>query len=114
MTVAGFIGFLILVAILVVLGEDLVVNQFSVHDAKTHLSSLLDRVLQGETIVICRHNKPVAKIGPLTLGPVKRIIGSFAGQISYTEDCFAPMTDTEIDDFDSSQILPAEQADRFK
>lgn len=33
-------------------------------DAKTHLPSLLDAVERGETIVITRHGKPVARIVP--------------------------------------------------
>jgi len=91
-------------------------EQVSVQDAKTHLSSLLDRVLKGETIVVCRHNEPVAQLGPCVPAPVpvKRIIGSFAGQISYTEDCFAPMTKAEINEFESSQIFPAEMADKSR
>lgn len=31
-------------------------------EAKTHLSSLLDRVEDGEEVVITRHGKPVAKL----------------------------------------------------
>jgi prevent-host-death family protein len=30
-------------------------------EAKTHLSSLLDRVAEGEEVVITRHGKPVAR-----------------------------------------------------
>jgi prevent-host-death family protein len=33
-------------------------------EAKTNLSSLLERVAQGETIRITRHGKPVARIVP--------------------------------------------------
>ncbi|MDZ5645966.1 type II toxin-antitoxin system prevent-host-death family antitoxin [Nitrospirillum sp. BR 11828] len=33
-------------------------------DAKTHLPQLLDEVEQGETIVITRHGRPVARIIP--------------------------------------------------
>jgi prevent-host-death family protein len=33
-------------------------------DAKTHLPSLLDAVERGETIVITRHGKPIARIVP--------------------------------------------------
>ena len=33
-------------------------------EAKTHLSSLLDEVERGETIVITRHGKPIARIVP--------------------------------------------------
>jgi prevent-host-death family protein len=32
--------------------------------AKTHLSELLDRVERGEEIIITRHGKPIAKLGP--------------------------------------------------
>lgn len=34
-------------------------------EAKTHLSELLDRVSQGETIVITRHGIPAAKLVPV-------------------------------------------------
>ena len=37
----------------------------NIADAKAHLSSYLDRVAQGETIVLCRRNVPVAEIRPL-------------------------------------------------
>ncbi len=33
-------------------------------EAKAHLSSLLDEVERGETIVITRHGKPIARIVP--------------------------------------------------
>jgi prevent-host-death family protein len=32
--------------------------------AKTHFSELLDRVERGETIIITRHGKPIARLGP--------------------------------------------------
>jgi len=35
-------------------------------EAKTHLSQLLDRVARGETIVITRHGKAVARLAPLS------------------------------------------------
>ena len=33
-------------------------------EAKTHLSSLLDEVERGETVVITRHGKPIARLVP--------------------------------------------------
>jgi prevent-host-death family protein len=36
-----------------------------VYEAKTHLAALLERVGRGETIVITRHGKPVAKLAPV-------------------------------------------------
>jgi prevent-host-death family protein len=35
-------------------------------DAKTHLPSLLDEVERGETLIITRHGKPIARIVPET------------------------------------------------
>ncbi|HNC98255.1 MAG TPA: type II toxin-antitoxin system prevent-host-death family antitoxin, partial [Myxococcota bacterium] len=37
----------------------------NVHDAKTQLSALLNRVLQGEEITIARSGTPVARLVPL-------------------------------------------------
>jgi antitoxin (DNA-binding transcriptional repressor) of toxin-antitoxin stability system len=34
----------------------------NVHEAKTHLSRLLDRVSQGEEVIIARADKPVARL----------------------------------------------------
>ena len=41
------------------------------YEAKTHLPRLLDRVEQGETIVITRHGKPVAKLVPASAEKVR-------------------------------------------
>ena len=40
-------------------------KQVGVYDAKTQLPRLLDEVEHGETIMITRHGKPVAKLVPL-------------------------------------------------
>ena len=37
---------------------------YNVHEAKTHFSKLLDRVLEGEQIVITRNGVPVAELVP--------------------------------------------------
>jgi prevent-host-death family protein len=39
--------------------------QFNIHDAKTNLSRIIDRVEHGEEIVISRAGNPVAKVVPL-------------------------------------------------
>jgi prevent-host-death family protein len=46
----------------------------NVHDAKTHLSALLNDVEAGEQIVIAKAGKPVAKLSRYE-GPVARPIG---------------------------------------
>lgn len=48
----------------------------NVNEVKTHLSSCLAKVAQGETVVICKRNKPVAEIRPIsTVVRKKRPIG---------------------------------------
>ena len=40
-------------------------KKVNIYEAKTHLSSLLDRVAEGETVIICRRNVPTAELRPL-------------------------------------------------
>ncbi|MSO93018.1 MAG: type II toxin-antitoxin system Phd/YefM family antitoxin [Rhodospirillales bacterium] len=42
-------------------------------EAKTHFSALLERVAQGEEIIITRHGSPVAKLVPVSKASKKRI-----------------------------------------
>ncbi len=41
----------------------------SIHEAKTHLSSLIANIeRQGETIIICKHGRAVAELVPIPKG----------------------------------------------
>ena len=44
----------------------------NIHEAKTHLSRLLERVRRGATIIIAKAGKPVARLVPIGEGPVAR------------------------------------------
>ena len=46
-------------------------------DAKTHFSEYVARAEAGEEVIIMRHNKPVAKIVPLTARPATQKIPKF-------------------------------------
>jgi prevent-host-death family protein len=61
----------------------------NVHYAKTHLSRLLDRVAQGEEIVLGKNGKPVAKLVPVR--PAKRVPGRLKGKIRIAADFDAPL-----------------------
>jgi antitoxin (DNA-binding transcriptional repressor) of toxin-antitoxin stability system len=78
----------------------------NVQDVKTHLSSLLDRVVGGETIIVSRHNKPIAELRPLPKELPMRTAGLLKGQITWTDDAFKPLTDSELADFDQSSLFP--------
>ena len=82
-------------------------KQVSVQDAKSHLSGLLDRVLQGETIVICRYNRPVAALAPVSAAPLaaKREIGFLDGKMNWDDVDFGPMSEQELADWDKFRYL---------
>ncbi len=66
--------------------------QMNIHEAKTHLSHLLEELENGEDIVIARHGKPIARLIPYTVHPIKqRQPGSLHGKISVSKDFDAPL-----------------------
>jgi prevent-host-death family protein len=71
----------------------------NVHEAKTHLSRLLDRVAGGETITIAKAGKPVARIVPLDSAPTaERRLGFLRGRFQVPDD-FDRMGDEIADAF---------------
>ena len=64
---------------------------FNVHDAKTHLSRLLDRVAQGEEVIIAKSGRPVAKLVRVTAEPRKP--GRLKGRIRVSPDFDEPLPD---------------------
>jgi prevent-host-death family protein len=56
--------------------------QVNIHEAKTHLSRLLEKVQAGEEITISKAGKPVARLVPYKeLKPPKRKPGAWKGKI---------------------------------
>jgi len=60
--------------------------QVNVHQAKTHLSRLLERVQRGEEIVIGRSGKPVAKLVPYKEASGPRRPGGWKGRVRIAAD----------------------------
>jgi len=58
----------------------------NVYDAKTHLSKLLDRVEQGEEIIIARAGRPVAKLVPIPRRTEPRKPGGWEGKVWMAPD----------------------------
>jgi len=67
-------------------------HQVNVHEAKTHLSRLIQEALAGEEVVIARGNVPVVRLEPVARGG-KRRIGLAKGSIGMREDFDAPLDD---------------------
>lgn len=62
------------------------VAQFNIHDAKTNLSKIIERVEHGEEIIISRAGNPVAKVVPLTRRADRTGRGSLRGKLVAAED----------------------------
>jgi prevent-host-death family protein len=71
----------------------------NVHHAKTHLSSLLERVEAGEEIIIARAGQPVARLIPFARRG-KRTLGLDAGRGFIAADFDAPLSDDVAADFE--------------
>ena len=71
-------------------------HMVNVHEAKTHLSKLLRRVMNGEEIVIAKAGKPVARLAPYALPVQKRTPGNDAGKV-----VIAPNFDDPLPEFES-------------
>lgn len=69
---------------------------FNMHEAKTHLSKIIERVEAGEEIIIDRAGVPVAKVVPLTRRVNRTAIGSLAGHVDLSGDWDSPETNAEI------------------
>lgn len=68
----------------------------NIHQAKTHLSRLLERVMQGEEIVIAKAGKPVALLSPVAPRQTPRVPGIDAGKVVIAPDFDAPLAEFEL------------------
>lgn len=62
------------------------VTRVNIHEAKTHLSKLVERVEAGEAFTIARAGRPVASLGPLPQSAVK--FGTGKGLVRYNSETF--------------------------
>ena len=70
----------------------------NMHEAKTHLSRLVDRAAKGEPFIIAKAGKPLVKVGPLDAPPAQqpKRFDFLAGQIKVPDD-FDTMFQDEIE-----------------
>lgn len=70
----------------------------NVHEAKTHLSKLLDRVHAGEEITIAKAGKPYARLVKIADQPVKRMPGGWPELAALADDAMvSPITAADMD-----------------
>ncbi len=70
----------------------------NIHEAKTHLSRLVERAAKGESFVIAKAGKPLVKVVALDAPEASAIkrLGFMTGQIRVPDD-FDRMGDVEIE-----------------
>jgi antitoxin (DNA-binding transcriptional repressor) of toxin-antitoxin stability system len=72
-------------------GSNLMIR-LNIHEAKTHLSKYLDRLAEGETIILCKRNIPIAEIRPIPFSDkTPRPIGLAKGQFQVPPEFHEPL-----------------------
>lgn len=74
-----------------------------IHDAKTHLSRLIEAVARGEEIVIARSGKPAARLVAADYSPALRPCGLLQGKVWIPDDFDAPLPEEIVRAFDDSE-----------
>ena len=68
----------------------------NMHEAKTHLSRLVEEAAAGTEIIIAKAGKPCARLVPLEPARKPRKFGSMKGKIWMSDDFNAPMSDEDL------------------
>lgn len=58
----------------------------NIHEAKTHLSRLLEQVQAGERVIIAKAGKPIAELGPVRKMDI--VFGGMKGLVEYDDATF--------------------------
>jgi len=71
-------------------------TRVTVHEAKTHLSRLLEEVEKGGEVIISRRDKPIARLVPIEAKRPERIPGRMQGLIDIGPEFFEPLPEDEL------------------
>jgi prevent-host-death family protein len=69
---------------------------YNIHDAKTHFSKLLERVANGEEVIIAKAGKPVAQLVAVEKNQLQRKPGNDAGKIFIAPDFDDPLEEFNL------------------
>ncbi|MDD2893284.1 MAG: type II toxin-antitoxin system prevent-host-death family antitoxin [Halothiobacillaceae bacterium] len=68
--------------------------QVNIHEAKSQLSKLIQRTLDGEEVIIARNNQPIVRLQRIDKPRRKRQLGALRGLVQATSPDFnAPLED---------------------
>jgi prevent-host-death family protein len=80
--------------------RNLVRESVGLYEAKTNLSSLVDRAAAGEEIVIMKSGQPMARLVPMEDTRPQRVAGQGRGEWRVARDFDAPLPDDILDTFE--------------
>lgn len=66
-------------------------NVVNIHEAKTHLSRIVDEVAAGAEVIIAKAGKPLAKLSPISPPAKKKKLGLLKGKVRVPDDFNAPL-----------------------
>lgn len=72
----------------------------NIHEAKTHLSRLVDEVAAGAEVIIAKAGKPLARLSPISTPVRKKRLGLLKGRIKVPEDFNAPLDEDTLGAFE--------------
>ncbi len=81
----------------------------NVHEAKTHLSRLLEEVESGEAVIIARHGTPIARLVPVHAEV--RAPGALKGKLHISRDFDAPLPEEVLARFEGRDAGPTSADD---
>jgi prevent-host-death family protein len=67
----------------------------NIHEAKTHLSRIVDEVADGAEMIIAKAGKPMARLTPITPRARKKQLGLLKGKVKVPDDFNTPL-DAEL------------------
>lgn len=78
------------------IGQAKSMSTYTVYNAKTHLSSLIDEACAGEEVIIARGKQPLVKLVPLRGAGQARRFGAMRGHAVVGAEFFEPLPDEEL------------------
>ncbi len=74
----------------------------NIHEAKTHLSRLVEEAARGQEIVIAKAGRPIARLVPLSPAITPKQLGALRGRFTVPPDFDAPLDAATLGDFEGA------------
>jgi prevent-host-death family protein len=74
--------------------------EVNVHQAKTHLSRLLEQAMAGEEVIIMRSGRRLVRLTPVDAAPVRRKLGTAKGDFVVPKDFNKPLSGKILAEFE--------------